>query len=464
MIPVNTCETSPSSPCSGRGVCVNVSSTLSACLCDAESWTGANDMFDMRITEMVPGGEKLAMDCTQSSIGTIVAWSFFLLFVVIRGVQNVRALLEQIERKRPSGWRDLVREMRFRALVGDLLTTIPLAAAAAIMKIVTARSNQALVIGTDPGVTVIFVVSIWCGLAWVLDFMHVQFLTLVRSQIDLKGTRKSLYRISTILNLLTFSSYFMLNVLPTVVALGVDKSLGPWTNNEFVIIIVRNVGVMGWQVFQLAGSRYLGDQIEKIRQFASLQHNFNNNNNSNDQQGQSPPSSTKHQSLRANGQKSPSRNPLRSGQQQGSSTQLTAPISSSPQAGASPAATDGRLEAIVEMMDKRRRDLLKTNVVVFLAYSTFTIPYLFPYQTYCLSVLAALGMLTNPGRALHSIYSASKAATTLSNSSKRVAAEKNTNSKGSRTGTGAKAGGSTTPSNNPGSVSVMPQMSAGEEP
>lgn len=460
MMLSNTCESSPSYPCSGHGVCVNVSSTLSACLCDASEWTGGNDMFDMRISQMLPGGERLALDCTQSSVGVIVSWSFFLLLVLVRAAQNVRALVEQCERKRPSRWQDIVKEMRFRALVGDLLTTVPLASAAAIMKIATARSNDVVVIGSDPAFTVLFVVSIWCGLGTVVDFLHIQFATLVRSQIDLKQNRKKLYAASSWLNILTFASYGVLNALPTMVALGLDKSLGPWDNNEYIIIIVRNLGVILWQVFQLWGSRHLSGQIQAIRHFASLQHHTDTNDSS------SP--SHKNQSIRASGQQE-SVPPARLATQ-GSSTALNLPASQQP---ASPSATDGKLEAIIEMMDERRRDLLKTNVVVFLAYSTFTIPFFYPYQTYCLTVLAALGMLTNPGRALHSIYSASKAAGTLSKVSSKQqipATRENTNSKGSRTtgtaGMTRNAGGGVAPSSlSPGSVTIVPHVSAveGEE-
>jgi hypothetical protein len=52
-------------------------------------------------------------------------------------------------------------------------------------------------------------------------------------------------------------SYLGFNVAPTLAALSLAQGLGPVASNEWLVIIVRNIGVVLWQLSSLAGSYLL---------------------------------------------------------------------------------------------------------------------------------------------------------------------------------------------------------------
>ena len=92
-----------------------------------------------------------------------------------------------------------------------------------------------------------------------------QFLTLVRSQY-LSPTARSewMVRAHGALQVGLAGSYLLLTIVPTLVALGLDKSLGPIDSGEYVVLIVRNGGVIAWQVCALSGYVFMLRQVTTI--------------------------------------------------------------------------------------------------------------------------------------------------------------------------------------------------------
>lgn len=383
---LSSCETSAiyyasSIPCSGHGVCANftiASTSRSMCVCDY-GWNGGADMFDMRIGMDPLTGVTMSLDCSVSAAGTIVVWSLLLVFSLHRTFENVRCLHEMSsQKKRPTKLSQLFKEVRYRSVIVDLLTICPLIVSTSLMKIATAFSPTPFVLGTYAPLTVTLVIGVFCGLVTVSDFLSHQLEILVKSQIDHAGSRERVLSLSRRLTALTLSSYLMLSVVPALVTLSLDKSLGPIQNDQYVIIVVRNVGIVGWQVFQLLGSRYLVKETRAIKAFLV---------------------------------------PSRNGETGGVQGSHSAPTSPKSRALLQGGPSTDRMASIIMMMEHRSRNLTKTNVVVGTVYAVFCIPQLFAQQTYLLGGLTSLGMLTSPARILHKIAEASNGATKKSSQS-----------------------------------------------
>jgi len=139
-------------------------------------------------------------------------------------------------------------ESRTKFLLFDLIIVIPLLVAAGGLKL---SDNQSQSIGTEVPVTICFVFGVVLNVVLWSEFEMHKYKMLVRSTFMGPHTERgeAMVRLNKIMNRFLMLSYLLLGVVPTMFAFPLNKSLGPVASNEWIIIIVRNCGVIFWQVF-----------------------------------------------------------------------------------------------------------------------------------------------------------------------------------------------------------------------
>jgi len=111
--------------------------------------------------------------------------------------------------------------------------------------------SQSQSIGTEVPVTICFVFGVVLNVVLWSEFEMHKYKMLVRSTFMGPHTERgeAMVRLNKIMNRFLMLSYLLLGVVPTMFAFPLNKSLGPVASNEWIIIIVRNCGVIFWQVF-----------------------------------------------------------------------------------------------------------------------------------------------------------------------------------------------------------------------
>lgn len=250
----------PSSPCNGHGVCVPFypTNTTGVCICE-EFWDGAADVFDLRVGTDPVTGKVVALDCSNNVIASLCLWSLLLLGCLIHQFHSTRALITVFRTHglKPKTSKGCMLYAPYQFLCLDALIANPLLLTLAILKIT--RNG---VIGTDFAVTVCLAagVQLW-NVAWALFQIH-QFHVLVSSNLQQRGDQ--LCRKYNKLVMVMSASYFFLSLLPTLVALSLDKSVGPIANGEYIILIVRNLGVVFWNLSQIYTSYVLKNELKAL--------------------------------------------------------------------------------------------------------------------------------------------------------------------------------------------------------
>lgn len=160
-----------------------------------------------------------------------------------------------------------------------------------------------------------------------------------------------------------FAFYFVLNLIPLLIMLGLDKSRGPIASGEVTLLIIRNVGVLLWQVLQYLGNYWLKRETQLL--LSSL--------NTSPLPGVED--SGKEVRRSARGVETDAR-----------------PISlSSPRAGTDPAHAP---LAIVQFLNDSQNTIRKGVVWTFICYAIATIPQFWPYQQYATILAVAPATFT----------------------------------------------------------------------
>jgi hypothetical protein len=329
--------------CSGVGVCVNSTNTPGRLLCRCNNgYSGASDYFDNRI-ELLPDGSYLSLDCGESKLGTCVIWGLVLFITLIRTKQIMMALYKFYrlhitdERKRKAGF---FSDFPLRTLTFDLFVPSLLGIVVSISKLC------GLVFGSDVLPTV-------CVSLLVLSFNQVNFEIGRREfSIFIQGTMSSksaasIRKFRTGLKVVGIIVYASIATVPGIWALTLDKTLGPIENDEFYVILIRNIGTISWGILDICSVWMVKNQLERS---VLLTSSDNNKQHSSDSQ---PPSSNK---------------PTKA------------------------------VEVATKRLALEIRSLLLFMLVMALLFGVFSIPILYPYQTYCLGFVIGMGAFRHSGK------------------------------------------------------------------
>jgi hypothetical protein len=347
---MSSCEANPplafqAGVCSGAGICVNSTKTPGRLLCLCNSgYSGASDYFDNRI-ELQPDGTYLSLDCGESKAGTCIIWGLVLLFSIIRTKQVMTVFFKFYrqhfadERKRKAGF---LADFPLRTLTFDLVMTSSLLFIVAISKIC------GLTFGTDilPTVSVGFLV---------LCFNHVTFEIGRREfSIFLQGTMSakaaaSITRFRTGLKLFGNLVYACIAIIPGIWALTLDKTVGPLENNESNVILIRNIGTVCWGILDICSVWMVKTQLESLMRLTSSDNNDHNSNDAHNRSSKKVELATK-------------------------------------------------TVDVIKRLAFEIRSLIIFLAVLAILYGVFTVPILYPYQTYCIGFIIGLGSLRHSGK------------------------------------------------------------------
>lgn len=236
--------------CDGAGILVN--STLNDgtlyCLCDAYT-SGKGDFFD---SSHVAADGTLSLTCTNSRIGEIFAWSIVLISMVYRFISVFQSFLSKFAafKAQHNGsnytWRQVYNVFALRIFLIDMVTVALVLIATSCLKI----TGQT--IGTDIPVTVLYIFgvsSFQIGSMVLADKELIVLTSFLPS--DKKTNIRWLHRRIQIVS----SCAYVLGVgVPSIMALTLDKSLGPWENGEYICLLTRNLFVVVWCSFSLCAN------------------------------------------------------------------------------------------------------------------------------------------------------------------------------------------------------------------
>jgi len=222
-------------------------------------------MFDLRVATL-PDGTSLSLDCPNPSLGVTIVFTAQLVFFSIRQVLLLIALSMHIRHKRKVTFNFIRTYMPYRVLMFDGLIANPITLGFPIQKLLP----NGFVAGTDVGVTLCLVLGTFL-ITWAYnDFEYTQFHAIVRaSSMNFELHNRLLVRQRKLM-WMTKLSYSCFAIVPTLVALGLDKRLGPVKNYEFVALILRNIGIVIWVASQWVADLYMQREIRTI--IASLQY------------------------------------------------------------------------------------------------------------------------------------------------------------------------------------------------
>ena len=221
--------------CSGHGIQVLVNNQTLLCQCDP--WfTGGGDFFDTRVLP------PFSLTCENSRVGEIVIWALVLFSLVKRISELIRSLYLRIDSyhfKKGYTWRRLfLEEKGFQFILFDTLVISLLALTCSILKIV------GFILGTDIPATIIYLSVIVSHQLNQLFLGELEFRVLL-SPIRNQEISSKLFRLKSRLDWMSFCIY-MVVIIASIYCLFLDKSLGPISNNEYIIIIIRNVFAVLW--------------------------------------------------------------------------------------------------------------------------------------------------------------------------------------------------------------------------
>ena len=251
-----------SSECSGQGQCINATGYSShfdaLCVCNS-LYSGESDMFDLRVARL-PDGTWLSLDCPNPRIGVYVIWSAQLLFLCCRELLILRAMFSQFRYKGRLTLKAALSYMPYRVLAVDGFIAGVILLGLPIQKLLP----EGLVIGTDIGPTLCLVLGTLFGTLAYNDFEFAQFRALVKaSSMDFAMHKQLLRRQRTVLGVTHFA-YCFFSLVPSVVALRLDKSLGPIQNQEYVTLVLRNIGIIIWLSCQWIADVFMQREIRAI--------------------------------------------------------------------------------------------------------------------------------------------------------------------------------------------------------
>lgn len=223
-------------PCNGAGTVVN-SSVDGRLYCRCHEWyNGRADFFDS--SQVHPTDPELSWTCTNYRPTEILFWGMVLLALLYRWFTVAKIFVARYEAfkheqgGRPFTYSDVVKVFYLRVMLVDLLLSVPLHATTSALKI------AGFTIGSDTSVTLTYLFGV--------GFFHYGASMLSRREFELltaflpHGLRTRLHALYRRLFVGSLVLYGVGVGAPSIAALPLDKTLGPWVNREFVCILVRN--------------------------------------------------------------------------------------------------------------------------------------------------------------------------------------------------------------------------------
>ena len=284
--------------CSGHGTLVaSPVDGTPLCKCDA-MFSGGADMFDLRVLTL-PDGTTLSLDCSVSMVAQSLFWAIVAALALLRYVQVAKTLIstcksrglasnsevakrtnskQRIVAAAPGGVADneptpvskqrvhlstaartLMTHLTYRVLLAELLVICPLFLVTTLLKAV--RGD---VVGTDVAVTVCFILTVIFFQIAQLDVGLAEFRILFATFSPTVRDRLRRAHLAASLGSLTF--YALATGVPTFVALSLPKTQGPICSYQYVLLLVRNVGVVAWQGFSIATTLMLRSRASALMQ------------------------------------------------------------------------------------------------------------------------------------------------------------------------------------------------------
>jgi hypothetical protein len=189
-------------------------------------------------------------------------WSILLAACLIREATCVAACYHVYRYLPPrvKSVRDLVHYLPARVVTLDMMFATPVLAASAVLKIATDQ-----VIGTDSAVTMCYLAGISLMALIYSDFSIHEFLLLTKSRnMHQSASLSSMTALYVLLSVATTVLYLFCVVLPTALMLPLDHALGPDSNNQTVLLLVRNMGVVLWLVCYLVVTYYVAHELRAL--------------------------------------------------------------------------------------------------------------------------------------------------------------------------------------------------------
>jgi hypothetical protein len=254
----------PGQACSGHGTCLNVtleneSQPRYLCACDS-GWNGVADMFDLRIA--VVNGTVFTLDCPNSVVTHSVLWGLAFANSLLRECTIVSAFLlllyEGRYKRKKTFYRILTEGHLVPIILFDMIISTPLLIIAAVRKLFYLD-----VFGTDVLMTLSAVFGIWLGTLGFSVFEHQTFKALTRGALMNVSERQRLDSMHLRLLTTAWITYSIV-VVPTLAALALNKIDGPITSNEFILLLLRNIGFILWYIFFGLAARSVALQAARI--------------------------------------------------------------------------------------------------------------------------------------------------------------------------------------------------------
>jgi len=367
-------------PCAGFGTCVNSTLNPSRVLCRCDPGrSGASDFFDSRV-EQLPDGSFLALTCAESTIGTYVMWGTVAALGLVRTKQLIPVFwyfyqkyrTDRRNRIKHDFWGDFALKMATWDLF--VVTTIYWIFVIAVLAGGTLGTNILATVML-PIVVVVFNFSNY----WMTER---EFSIFIRGTVSPKQA-KAAESFRRRLKIMTLAIHLFISGVPTLWSLSTDKSKGPVDNYEYLTIVLRNSSTILWGVLEAVTSAMVRKQIMKTIQLGSSEQGGSGSSTKDGVNSSSPTSSKVDRKVEI----------------------------------------DAKTQAVLTKMETELRSLTRFLLFTALLYSTFLVPYLYPYQTYNIAFAIGTGSLRHCGKSFH-VQSASASKGESSHKSGIVAVDK----------------------------------------
>lgn len=251
--------------CAGHGMCVNSMRQTGLMLCKCDSWfNGASDFFDNRV-EQLPDGTWLSFSCQNSLVGMYVIWCFHLLCGFIR----LKPLV-------PLWWRFYKKHFADAKKIQEgIFRDVPLVIVSIDLFAITiphfilaiCKLGFDMTLGTNVLPTVMLVSEVL--------FSQIRHSEVSRSEFNVfvigstspdEAVRAK--KVRTCLKATGQVLWAGLVMIPSLLSLGFDNSVGPIENNEIGVVYARNLGVLAYLCFDLASTWMIRQRLRKILAFS----------------------------------------------------------------------------------------------------------------------------------------------------------------------------------------------------
>jgi hypothetical protein len=246
-----------STPCSGYGTCINTTNIQYPQLCQCD-WTAVapNDVFDLRVD---PANRNLAIDCNTPRLAIQILSAILLAFTLARLVYSIKVIHHRFRQGHaPKHWHQWFTVGTNRVVIIDIFCTVPLMACWPILRL---SGDQ--IVGTDTAITIVMPLSILSMTLTYGDLQHQLFAAVIGTTFH-KLENNSLLRLHGMLIYGISASYFFVAVIPTLITLSFDKNLPPQENGLLIVLIIRNIGLLIWQICALLAARMTSVQVHNL--------------------------------------------------------------------------------------------------------------------------------------------------------------------------------------------------------